>query len=67
MSLESSEIVTSLTAAIKSGLTELHAQNINDIQAIVSSMEVRFMAELIEIKSRLMALEAEKIVREVNQ
>lgn len=58
MSTEASDIVSSLTTALRQHLIELHNQNINDIQAIVARLEVRMVEELIGIKDRLAQVEA---------
>lgn len=57
MSTETSDIVSSLTMALRQHLIELHNQNINDIQAIVARLEVRMVEELIGIKDRLARVE----------
>lgn len=63
MSVEASEIITSLSTSLKQHLTDLHNQNTNDMQAIVSRVEERIVAlqlAVTRIEQRLAEIEASR-------
>ncbi len=53
MSLEASEILTNMLHGLHQDLIALHNQYVNDMQSIISKVEIR----IIEMDQRLTALE----------
>lgn len=55
MSLEASEILTNMLHGLHQDLIALHNQYVNDMQSIISKVEIR----ILELDARLSALEAD--------
>ena len=53
MSLEASEIVTNMLHGLRNDIIALHNQYVNDMQSLISRVEIR----IIELDARLAALE----------
>lgn len=61
MSIEASEIITSLSLSLQQHLTSLHNQNTNDMQSIIARIEERVIvlqATVSHIEARLATIEA---------
>lgn len=57
MSIESSEIITTMTHQWQQSMIELHNRYVNDMQSLFAKFEMRVITEIENISLRVIALE----------